>query len=256
MCGDVLPLSQFNDARVVCKEDDAAGESLQRGLRKRWGKAYKAIMVQVKKDPERWPRSVVAYRVANKNNNKRVLGGGKDRLAQVKVKAKRRRSVRATRKMCYHQFSIYYSSAEHGAYPASLLRPKWDALIQGQEKVDDHGVVAGVSGHPRYRIPLEDVDDSVSESESGHERIHEHSTAAKADMDLDDIHQFLIGDLDLQMLGDVELPPELLGFTPEVKAKAKAKGKGKAQVQNAPQPSDLDGEPDDEDKLITQQIMS
>ena len=126
----------------------------------------------------------------------------------------------------------------------------------GSGKVDVHGVVAGVSGHPRYRIPLEDVDDSVSESESGHERIHEHSTAAKADMDLNDIHQFLIGDLDLQMLGDVELPPELLGFTPEVKAKAKAKGKGKAQVQNAPQPSDLDGEPDDEDKLITQQIMS
>ena len=71
----------------------------------------------------------------------------------------------------------------------------------------------GMCGHPRWRIPFGDADDSVSEEEDNDIREHQHEKKA-ANIEALDIAAFLERDADLQdnITDDVELPPEFLEF--------------------------------------------
>ena len=65
--------------------------------------------------------------------------------------------------MTWNSFKAYYEQEAHGWYPPEKLREKWAAVQQEQncQPVDTKGVVGGVSGHPRFRVELEDSDDSL-----------------------------------------------------------------------------------------------
>ena len=167
---------------------------------------------QVKKEGK-WNRSVVCFRVANRNL-KKVIGGGADRLVQVKKKGKKQRGERTRRTMAHNHFRLHSAKPEFGGYPEDKLRQLWDKQTSGQEKADSKGVVNGVGGHARFRIYL-DYDDSHSESEDVEESVHEHGTKP-GEMSVDDTVACLTGDADLQLDFDaVEFPPELGEGTPQ-----------------------------------------
>ena len=238
ICCQVLPFSFFSEGRAVCSDDDRATENLQRVLKKQWGKKHAANMKLAKKDGK-WNDSVVAFRVANKNS-KKVIGGGQDRLAQVKKKTKKQRRERVRRKMTYDAFCIHFNDPKNGGDPAEKLRSLWEEHTVGKERVDCKGVVNGVEGHARYRILLND-EDSHSESEDVDERVHEHGTKP-GDMSVSDIIGFLSGEVDLQIQGDVELPPALHHIDPQ--SNAKAASMSSAAPSSVPSTTtDLDREP-------------
>ena len=109
--------------------------------------------------------------------------------------------------MTFHAFSTYYASIEHGHYPPEAIRQKWQDETQDKVPVDEKGVIDGQKGHKRFRIELEDQDDSYSDSESQDQKIHERGTKA-ADMKPQDIFDFLSGEATLDFDEDIELPPE------------------------------------------------
>ena len=124
-CGAVLPESQFAPKRNVCLEDDNVVESLQRILRRRWGKSYKTYMKRVKAQKLKWQQGVIAFRAQNKGNKRRILGGGKDSLAEVKQKSKKRKRTRPERKFTYQPFAAYFGDPAHGGYSEEGVRRKW-----------------------------------------------------------------------------------------------------------------------------------
>ena len=137
------------------------------------------------------------------------MGGGLDSLKEVKGKMKKHRRVQQRVKFTYAKFARYYGSEEHGNYDAEGLRNKWGEETKDNEPCDFKGVENGTKGHARFRLVLEDADDSFSESESLTGRLHEKSTKPKDDVDHDDIVDFLAGGASLDFDGDVALPPEL-----------------------------------------------
>jgi hypothetical protein len=174
-CSEVLPVASFNAGRKTCIADDNAIESLQRLLRKRWKANYKQFMKKTKDDKPRWVQAVIAFRMNNKGRKRRVIGGGKDTLAELSQKSKRKRHCKGpVRKMTYQAFCVYYAAPEHGGYDEEGLRNKWSELTDNVAKVDNLGVVTGVAGHSRWRIRLEDMDESQSEDVSEDIRQHKH----------------------------------------------------------------------------------
>jgi hypothetical protein len=91
-CLEALPESSFEDKRNVCKDDDLACESLQRVLRKKWGKNYKSRVTRVKKAGI-WNQGVVAFRVSTQGQKRRVLPGAQDQLAEQSIKAHKKRRM-------------------------------------------------------------------------------------------------------------------------------------------------------------------
>ena len=213
-CGEVLPVASFNAGRKTCIADDNAIESLQRLLRKRWKADHKKLMKKTKDDKPRWVQAVIAFRMNNKGRKRRVIGGGKDTLAELSQKSKRKRHCKGpVRKMTYQAFCVYYAAPEHGGYSEEGLRNKWSDLTDNVPKVDNLGVVSGVAGHSRWRVRLEDMDESQSEDVS--EDIRQHKHEAKTD-DIQNVLDFLDGVADLQDDDNVELPPEVLLCEPVV----------------------------------------
>ena len=78
--------------------------------------------------------------------------------------------------MTWQAFSEYFSKTKHSGYKPEALRMQWEHATKQTKTCDDLGIVDGVKGHGRWRIELEDRDDSVSESESADEREHVLST--------------------------------------------------------------------------------
>ena len=174
-CGEILPDKDFAEGKAICSADDTAIESMQRILRKRWGKNnYKTNMKKVKANKDTWTQGIISFRARNQGRKRRVIGGGKDTIGEVKQKVSRKKETRVRRKMTFQAFKIYFTDQAHGGYTEDLLRKKWDELTTSTPPADKGGVVNGVSGHPRWRIPLEDQDDSVSEEEDNDIREHRH----------------------------------------------------------------------------------
>lgn len=244
-CNEILQESFYCEGRAVCKEDDLATEALQRVLRKRWGKQYKSNLKKAKSNQESWNRAIVCVRSANKSNGKRMLsqaGQAQDTLQKAKQKGKKRIRRTARRKITYQAFSLYHSDIAHGGDKPEALRTNWDECVKGIPKADDKGVVDGVPGFARFRVSLEDADDSFSNSESGSVAQHVLSTKP-GHASMQDIVDFLNGDSVIEMPGDIEVPQELdeIGQQPKQKKKAAlAAPAGPAADQ------DLDGELDDE----------
>ena len=208
-CDETLPLSSFKEARAICAECDWATESLQRLLRKKWKKDYKVKWAKAKKDKQKLSRGIVAFRAANSGNKKRALNGGKDKFLERDHRAKTNIRRRATRKMAWNQFKAYYESEDHGGYPPEALRRKWCKVQEDAgAPCDTKGVVAGVGGHPRYRVELEDGDESISESEEAKIREHQKGSKEVEGMSIDDIVDFLAGNAELDLDDDAALPPE------------------------------------------------
>ena len=194
------PDSMFGLKGSICKEDETTVESLQRFLRKAFKKHYKSCMKVIKAKPGRWASAVVSFRARNQGAKRRVLGSATDTLKEVKGKMHKHRRVKQRQKFTFQKFARYYGSEEHGGYDDVTLRQKWAADTKGLEPCDHLGVEAGIKGHPRFRLHVEDDDPSFSESESIEGRIHEKSTKPKDDLENDDILDLLIwnGDTRLQ----------------------------------------------------------
>ena len=150
-----------------------------------------------------------------------MLPGAQDQLADQRIKAHKKRRITQRRKMTFFAFNLYYSAPEHGGYSADAIKQKWAQETSSKPPVDTLGVVSGVGGHPRYRIPLEDMDDSLSELEDVKQKVHTLATKWGSHI-ADDIAEFLMGRLALQDDADESmLPPEFLSDTePQEKASA------------------------------------
>ena len=100
--------------------------------------------------------------------------------------------------MTYNGFQLYYSAPEHGGYSEVQLRDKWSEICKAAGSPCDHrGVVKGVCGHARYRVELEDADDSVSEEETTTTRAHDQTSKQMDSIALEDILDFLEGTAEL-----------------------------------------------------------
>ena len=131
-------------------------------------------------------------------------GTAQDTLQSVKSKGKRHRRQQVRRNMTYQAFCQYYQEPTHGNYKAEALRAKWDTETRGETPADTKGIVDGTGGHQRFRIVLEDADDSISESESAEQRQHLLSTKP-GEATMQDIIDFLewgCGPRDHRRLGD------------------------------------------------------
>ena len=220
-CAEILPDRDFASGRAICLADDRATESLQRILRKRWGKSYAKNFKVLKSNKPKWVQGVISFRSQNHNRRRRVLGGGKDTLAEINQRTKRHRRERVTRKMTHHQHALHFGAPEHGGYDEAGLRKKWTELTHNTPPIDKRGVTNGVAGQPRWRVPLEDQDDSISQDDSEDIRQHKHETRPGV-MSHQDLLDFLDGAADLKCddQDDEDLPPEFdIAETPSTPAK-------------------------------------
>ena len=191
ICEEWLPLRAFPPKGQTCADDDLARESLQRLLRKRWGKGYKEALKELKKDKVKYARSVIQHRVSNTGKQRRCLQVGAEQLTQRKTQRHVHRAIQKRRKFTWFGYKQFFAKEENGGYSEGQCRVNWKKVTE-KPHCDELGVVEGVGGHKRWRVDILN-DESESEAASISDREYAVGTKARKEMDASDVHDFLRG---------------------------------------------------------------
>ena len=100
--------------------------------------------------------------------------------------------MRKKKKFTWPGYLDWFSQPNHGGYTEAQCRTDWAAIQAGSAHCDELGVVQGVGGHKRWRVPIVQSS-SASGSISDEEMEYSRGTKARKDMEYDDIHDVLAG---------------------------------------------------------------
>ena len=191
ICEEWLPLTEFPPGGgQVCSRDDLAKESLQRMLRFKWKKDYTKKFNALKKDKNKYHRSIVQHREQNRHNMRRTLQVEVEELGEVRKKVKNRKRTRKVKKWMYSDYKKHYGGDAKG-YMEPQMREKWDR-ISADTPCDEKGTVAGRKGYKRWRVALTTTS-SEAATGSENEQYHTMSKKPRKAQCVDEVEDLLAG---------------------------------------------------------------
>ena len=137
-------------------------------------KDYTKKFNALKKDKNKYHRSIVQHREQNRHNMRRTLQVDIEELGEVRKKVKNRKRMRKVKKWMYSDYKKHYGSDAKG-YMEPQMREKWDR-ISADTPCDEKGTVAGRKGYKRWRVALTT---SSSEAATGSENEQYHTMSKK-----------------------------------------------------------------------------